>query len=319
MFLNAAAAVGLALMQPAHADPAITREAVDRMEEVLLLRSEDGLLTTEMVGPLIVVSATPRYEDSAEWFETRVLEALGGVYGEDTLRLCSACTLPRTYVDDGRLEYTAGVTSISEVVRLDDRTRGAAPPARAGVWLAETPTGVSVRVVELSTGRVLFAQNIDPDLSDTMRTARSYTRAEELERRARGDSLTQSFVDVGLVPGQHVSLDWTDQWGRQNRRLSGVSLSLFDPVLGVGAAHHRVTRLFNTTVGAKVLLSLPTAVVQSVSDGGDQVLDPLVTAAGVVRVPIGRSNYGVLMAVSTNGQVGFGISLLNVSFLPFLP
>ena len=73
--------------------------------------------------------------------------------------------------------------------------------------------------------------------------------------------------------------------GRQ-RHLTGASLSLFDPVLGVGATHHRVTRLFNTTVGAKMLLSLPTAVVQSVSDGGDEAVDPLVTAAGIVRVPL---------------------------------
>lgn len=319
LFLKFAIAAWWALVPPALAGPATTREALDRMEEILVLRSEDGLLTTEVVGPLVVVAAQPRYEASSEWLETRLLDVLRAVYGPDTIRLCSACGLPRTYVEDGRLEYASGVASIAEVIRLDDRTRGSAPAARAGVWLSETPTGVSVRFVELSTGRVLFAQNVDPDLVEFQRTARTYTRTEELERRARGDGLTQAFVDVGLAPGQHVSLDWTDQWGRDNRHLTGVSLSLFDPVLGVGAAHHRVTRLFNTTVGAKMLLSLPTAVVQSVSDGGDEVVDPLVTAAGIVRVPIGRSNYGALLAVSTNGQVGFGISLLNVSFLPFLP
>ena len=319
MLLSAVITTWLGLWAPAMADPAVTREAVDRMEEVLLLRSEDGLLPPETVRPLLVVTATPRYEASADWFADRVLAALQAVYGEDSIRWCSACALPRTHVEDGRLEYVTGVATIAEAVRLDDLTRADAPAARTGVWLAETTSGVSVRVVELSTGRVLFAQNIDPDLVEGARTANTYTRTAELERRARGDSLTQSFVDIGLVPGQHVSLDWTDQWGRENRHLSGVTLSLFDPVLGVGAAHHRVTRLLNTTVGAKMLLSLPTAVVNSVSEDDGQVLDPLVTAAGIVRVPIGRSNYGVLLAVSTNGEVGFGVSLLNVSFLPFLP
>lgn len=302
----------------AQADPAATREALDRTEELLTLRKDDGLLPPKAVMPLVVVQATPRYEASAEWFPTRVLEVLEAAFGTGGIRWCTACALPRTYVEDGAMVYRTGVADLEEVVRLDDRTRGDAPPARAGVWAAETPTGVSIRIVELSTGRVLFAQNVDPDLVEHQRTAQMYSWSEEMERRARGDSLTQAFVDVGLVPGQHVSFDWTDQWGRENRNLSGVTLSAFDPILGIGAAHHRVTRLFNTSVGAKAIMSLPTAVVQSVGQDGE-VLDPLLTVTGVVRVPFGRSNYGGLLSVSTNGEVGFGVSLLNVSFLPFIP
>ena len=53
--------------------------------------------------------------------------------------------------------------------------------------------------------------------------------------------------------------------------------------------------------------------------GGGDVLDPLVTVVGVARVPFGRSNYGGVVTVSTNGQVGIGISLLNISLLPVIP
>jgi len=280
---------------------------------------EDGLLPADAVMPIVVVSATPRYEATSEWFPTRVLGVFETVFGAGGVRWCAACEQPRTYVEDGRMVYQTGVADVEEVVRLDDRTRGAGPPARAAAWVAETPMGVSVRIVELSTGRVLFAQNVDPDLSELARSNQLYTMVEERERRARGDSLTQAFVDVGMLPGQHVSLDWTDQWGSENRNLSGFTLSLFDPVLGVGVAHHRVTRLFNTSVGAKGFLSLPTAVVRSLGENEGEVIDPLLTVSGVVRVPFGRSNYGGLLSVSTNGQVGFGISLLNVSFLPFIP
>lgn len=319
MFLSAAAlGLWLAVVPPAAADPSATREALDRTEELLTLRREDGLLPREAVMPLVVVAATPRYTASEEWFATRVLEVLEAAFGAGGLRWCGACTLPRTDVQEGRLVYQAGVADLQQVAHLDDLTRGDAPPAKAAVWVAETVSGVSIRIVELSTGRVLFAQNVDPDLVEFQRTAAMYSYSAELERRARGDSLTQAFVDVALVPGQHVSFDWTDQWGRENRNLSGVTLSAFDPILGIGATHHRVTRLFHTTVGAKAILSLPTAVVQSVGQEGN-VLDPLVTVAGIVRVPFGRSNYGGLLAVSTNGEVGIGISLLNVSFLPFLP
>ena len=137
--------------------------------------------------------------------------------------------------------------------------------------------------------------------------------------QARGDSLTQAFVDLAVVPRQHISLDWTDQWGPQNRRLSGVTLSIVDPVAGVGACHYRSTRLFDTTVGAKLLMSLPTALVSSVDSGSGGGLDPLVTGVAVVRVPFGRSNYGGVATLSTNGQFAVGISLLNITFLPVLP
>ena len=40
---------------------------------------------------------------------------------------------------------------------------------------------------------------------------------------------------------------------------------------------------------------------------------------GVLRVPFGRSNYGALATVSTNGAFGFGLSLMNIHFLPVLP
>jgi hypothetical protein len=36
-------------------------------------------------------------------------------------------------------------------------------------------------------------------------------------------------------------------------------------------------------------------------------------------VPFGASNYAVLLSVSTNGQVGVGLSFLNTSLIPVLP
>ncbi|MFT7519010.1 MAG: hypothetical protein ACI9MC_001146, partial [Kiritimatiellia bacterium] len=72
--------------------------------------------------------------------------------------------------------------------------------------------------------------------------------------------------------------------------------------------------------GAKVMVSLPTAMVRAIgNDSGIDVIDPLLNGVFVVRVPIGRSNYGVLATASTNGQFTFGISLLNISVIPVLP
>jgi hypothetical protein len=322
MLLIGAIAVWLAAPARA-ADTDTTRDSLDRLEEVLQLRVDDGLLRPDEVMPAILVSARPRYEASEGWYGTRVIEVLQRAFGNSGLRLCEACMAPRAYVQEGQLVYQTGPVGLDEVVRLDDQHRGDSQPARAAIWLDEHRGGVSIRIVDLRTARVIFAQNVDPLLTENKNTRRTYTLSAELERRARGDSLTQGFVDLVVYPGQHFSMDWTDQWGKTNANLSGVTLSVFDPVLGLGACHYRRVPVANALVGGKVVLSLPTAFVRSLGDltgdGGIDLIDPLVTGVGVVRVPFGRSNYGAILSASTNGQIGLGLSLMNISLLPVLP
>jgi hypothetical protein len=303
------------------ADSATTRDALDRLTEILDLRLEDGRLSAESLRPAVLVSATPRDSASQAWYTTRVIELLERNLGAGSLRLCEACMAPRAHVDAGQMTFQTGPVALDEVVRLDDQYRGKAEPARAAIWIDEQRGGVSVRFVDLRTGRVLFAQNVDPSLVEVQNTERMYTLTQELERRARGDSLTQAFVDLVFYPGQHISLDWTDQWGASNKNLSGFTLSVIDPVVGVGAVHYRNVEPLHMTVGAKLIMSVPTAIVRAVgeSESDMEVLDPMLTGVGVLRVPFGRSNFGAVLSASTNGQVGVGISLLNISLLPVLP
>jgi len=270
------------------------------------------------VTPAVLVSATPRYVTSQDWFGVQAIDVLQSVLGQG-LRLCEACMVPRAFVEQGLLTYQTGAVSLADVVRLDEASRGGATPARSAIWIEETSVGVAVRILALGTGRVLFAQNIDPMLVEDEQTQRNFTLSEELERRSRGRSITQSFLDVAVYPGQHISVDMTEQWGATNKNLTGVTLSLVDPVFGLGAAHYRVVDLVNVIVGAKLVLSVPTALVRAFDDDAGDVLDPMVTAVGVVRVPFGRSNYGVVATVSTNGTIGLGLSLMNIRFLPVIP
>jgi hypothetical protein len=181
---------------------------------------------------------------------------------------------------------------------------------------------VSIRIVDLPPGGCSSRRTSIPLLVENKNTERVYTMSEELERRARGDTLTHSVRRLRACTPANTSLGtWTDQWGKTNRQPLGATFSIFDPVLGVGGHYHRITPLYNVSVGGKVIFSLPTAAVQSVSEDLDdgEVIDPLLTAAAVVRVPFGRSNYGVVLVASTNGEVGIGISLLNMRLLPVIP
>ena len=320
MLLKPLALLAVLLPAVALAQRDTSREALARVEETLTLRLEEGGVSLKDVTPAMVVSVSPAFEESRAWYPAAALQTLVRVFGSAALRSCEACMASRLYVEEGRLEQFTTALGAQEIIRLDENARGTAPPARVAIWLDETPQGVSMRVIDLHNSRIVFVQNFDPGLTELARTRRNFTLTEELERRARGDSLTHTFLDVTMYPGQHVSLDWAEQWGDTNANLAGLSVSVFDPVVGVGGSYYRVIpNAMNLMVGGKVLLSVPTAIVSGISGQPTQVLDPLLTGVFVLRVPIASSNYGVTFTASTNGRIGIGFSLLNITALPFLP
>ncbi len=302
------------------ASPSATNEAFERLDELLTRRLEDGLLAREDIVPTMLVATKPLYEESAGDFQTRSLRVLLATLGEQ-VRVCEACAVPRTQVENGALVTQVGPIGLDEIRRLDEANRGDDPPARSAIWIEEYALGVSIRIVDVATARVIFAQNVDPQLKELDRTRRRYFLADELERRARRDGLTQLFVDVPVWPSQSVSVDWTDQFGKGNRHLAGFSLSLFQPIAGFGAAyHHVIPALGNTSIGGKVYFSLPIAVGSLFVDTSEIDLpDELITGLATVRVPVGRTNLGLVLQASTNGTVGAGISLLNFTLLPVIP
>ena len=297
-----------------------TREALSRMEETLDQKLESGGGVAKELVPVIVVSVNPAFEESKAWYPTAALATLGRIFGTAGLRSCEACMAPRLYVESGRVEQNSTALDAGEITRLDDALRGKSAPARVAVWLDETAEGVSLRMVDLRNSHLVFADNFDPALSGPANTRKRVALAQELDRRARGDSLVHTFLDATFYPGQHLSLDWSEQWGATNANLSGVTLSLFDPVLGIGVNYYRVIpQAFNITVGAKIIMSLPTALVSAISQQSVRLIDPLLTGVLVVRVPISTTNYAVTLTASTNGHIGVGFSLMNFSLLPFLP
>lgn len=309
----------------AHAYRETTSAALDRFEEVLLVLQEDRPGFANELLPLLIVEARSKYEESQGWFEGRVTQVLGRVLGATNLRACLACRQPRVHSEYGRLEHRSGTVGVTELRDLDATLRGTASPANAGLWIFEHARGLSVRIVDITNGQVLFAENIDATRSERTQTAMRIESIRELERRNRGEGITHAFVDIGLYPDQHISGDWVEQWGESNRHLSGLSVSLFDPVLGIGAAHYWVLPFANSLAGAKLLMSFPTATAEfatSVAEDDSEppeLIDPLLNLVAVFRMPIARSNYSITVTASTNGRVTVGLSTLNTSLLPVLP
>lgn len=304
----------------AFAQRSTSQEALQRLEETVEMRVQDGVFTAHDVTPAIVVSVMPAFEETRAWYPTAALSSLARAFGASGLRACEACMSPRLYVNEGRMEQNLTSLSHEEIIRLDENTRGKAPPARTAIFLDETYGGVSLRIIDLRNGRILLAENFDPQMAEAARTRRNFTLTRELERRMRGESITHTMLDLALYPGQHVSMDFLEQWGDTNHNLTGLSVSFWDPAAGVGLSYFRVVpQALDISVGGKLMLSVPTAIVSGVNGEVTEVIDPLVTAVFMVRVPIASSNYAVIASASTQGRVGVGISLMNLSFLPVLP
>jgi hypothetical protein len=312
-------AIALVVCAPATAQRNTTSDAFERLKEAMRPVVDDGVL--QGVLPVMVVGATPAFEDTRAWFPTAAVVALVDVFGPQNLRACEACMSPRLSVQNGRMEHNSVAVSVDEVVAIDLQNRGPGAPARAAVWLDETTDGVAIRVISLENSQILYARNFDGRLQEESRTARNLSITDDLQRRLRGDSLTHIFIDAAVYPGQHFSADVVDQFGDKNLDMAGITFSLYDPVVGVGAVYYRaIPEAFNLTVGAQIVASIPTIAAQSVlgNDTGD-LLDPPVTGVLVARLPLFQTSYAVLLTASTNGRIGVGLTLLNFSFLPVLP
>lgn len=301
-----------------------TRDALARMEALLTVRAASGdSLSKKELWPVLVVSTEPRYEESKGWYPTQAVAALVRIFGPLNVRVCEACMAPRVYVEQGRVEQLTQALGTPEMRAFDQAARGRADPAKSAVFLDETARGVSLRIINLSDSRVLLAENFDDGTIDSASLRREATLLREQERRTRGDALVHTFFDVGFLPKQHVAIEWTEQWGDTNANLAGISLSVVDPLGGVGVTYSRIIpEVWNLTVGAKLLVSLPTALIQSVDPGttlDSTFLSPLITGVLVVRLPIFKTNFAALFTLSTNGAVTLGFSLLNISLLPVLP
>jgi hypothetical protein len=301
-----------------------TEQGLERFEEGLLPLVEEGSLNPQGIGPVLLVGAKPAFDITAAWFPTAALESAIRLFGAGNVRLCEACMNPRVHVEDGRMELNSSL-DLSDIARIDAQLRGKGAPARSALWIDETADGVAVRLVSIENAQVLYAGNFDGPQRERTRTSGLYNATLELGRRLRGDSLTHIFIDLAIVPSQHISLDITEQFGESNKNLAGITFSAADPLIGVGLVYYRVIpSAWNLTVGAQVVLSIPstTIIALSVATGTPPpafLFEPPVTGVLVARLPIPSTSFAVVGMISTNLRLSIGLSLTNFSLLPFIP
>jgi hypothetical protein len=95
-------------------------------------------------------------------------------------------------------------------------------------------------------------------------------------------------------------------------------------VLGLGPTYAKAfPNLMGSLLGAKALLSVPTALAQNLSRGrSGNLFDPILSLVTFARIPIPlwSGNYsGFVFAQLPQAKFGVGISANNTSLLPFIP
>jgi hypothetical protein len=311
------------------AQRASTDGGLARAREAILEAQRDGGVPTDVV--VLLVSAKPAYVETRASFPAAAAAVLVDVFGSGRVRACEACMNPRVVEGTAGVRYDTGETTLADVLALDAATRGPAPAARLGAWLDETPTGVALRLVDLADGSVLLSRHLEPGLDTVIRSARQVTVTEDIRRRLRGDSLTHVHWNLGLYPGQHLSLELLDQFGPTRADLAGLSLTLLNPLLGVGGAYQRIfPEAWNLAVGGKVIVGIPGLVVEALNQQLDSdinlatIIGGPVTLMATAQLPIFDTNYAVFAFAGVHvpsflPSAGIGISLLNVHVLPILP
>jgi hypothetical protein len=189
-------------------------------------------------------------------------------------------------------------------------------------YFQEDAKRLSWRLEEARSGDILSAGVVDQEGNWTRRTISRSTMNEAAERRAAGQPLMHTVLDIAAYPSAFVNIDFLEQWGEYNNRFTGIGLSLYNPTGGVGISHYQIIpRMGNAMVGAQFLLNIP-AVLSSAGKKSDSSSDDEEDESTtndqfllnlMLRYPLTDSGiWNVFFFVSTSASVGAGISLIGI-------
>lgn len=293
------------------ADENSLREAMQKLEERLSEHINDGFIKQASISPLAIVSVTSD-NDQIQHITTSLAESLQRATGAKIL-ICDRCNI--AVIESGEQTIYESDFVDLEKVRSIYQSENIQPLTVA--WVEWSHEILSIRMVVLNSGELIFASTIDSKVEWSSRSMRNFTDSRLRERQVRGEAIIHRHIDLGLLPlggAPHIGWSIMQQWGSSNQYLSGISISLSNPLLGIGVNWFKVfPRLNNSLIGFKVLGSIPELLTKSLSKGsgssgltGDQAL----TVLGMIKYPLfGQPEQFYLNAyVSSGGSIGFGLS-----------
>ncbi len=283
-------------------------EAMLRLEERLREQREDGLLPVHRMQTLVIASVVSD-KNNTQVLTNALAQTLGRALAIKVM-ICDSCAAGLIQSGE-RTIYESGFVDL-------DRVRAAYDTwPEAALWAEASGPLLSIRIVSVRDGEVLFADTIDPRVDWSARSVRSFSLSRLNERKARGEVILHTQYDIGLLPlagSPHIGWSLMQQWGSSNQYLSGFSLNLSDPILGIGVNWFRVMPgLSNSLLGFKLMASLPRLMTEALSRGSKNnspIEDKPVSLIGMIKFPMfgPPEKFYFNAYVSTNGSIGLGLS-----------
>jgi|GEM_PF-2540621 len=285
------------------------------LEDALGLKFNTEKESSVDVTPMLIATPLHFWKESREDFAASTKSMLLRVFeNPGDLVDCPECDSWRLHGEQkSRLHVMNGPLTGGEISSLsqDSRYRD----AKTIAFIKETPSGVAMTVVALSTGRILFSKVADNTQNVT--TAKPFLHLQaERERRMRGEALSYIFINLGFYPTSAFQIEWVEQWGSRNQHISGFALSLFNPIVSPGIVYHymlpKYTR-FNVNLG--LYYPLTSALASAV--GQDQSIQDSFVLSGGAQWTF-SSSIALAAQANTEGSFYLAFVFLNPLLFPFV-
>jgi hypothetical protein len=285
------------------------------LEDALAFKFKSDKPTAVNVTPMLVATPLHFWKESREDFAATAKSMLLRVFeNPGDIIDCPECDSWRLHGEqNSRLHVLNGPLTGGEISALgnDSRYRD----AKSIAFMKETPSGVAMTVVDLSTGRILFSKVADNTQNLTQAKPFLHLQAER-ERRMRGEALSYIFINLGFYPTGAFQVEWVEQWGSRNQHISGFGFSLFNPIVSPGIVYHymlpKYTR-FNANLG--LYYPLTSAIANAV--GQDQSIKDQFVLSGGLQWTF-SSSIALAAQANTEGSFYLAFVFLNPLLFPFV-
>lgn len=238
------------------------------------------------------------------------------------VRVCTSCMETKIFQKKNATEYVNSVTSLDEITAFDKIIRKEAKEAVSALFVEEIIDGLSIKIISLINGQVIFATNLTTDYKDEILYGYNYSLIDDYERKIAGKAIVHLFMSIGyeFMPDYalYSSMAFPEQLGATNQHLFGPELSFGASNFGIGAFYGYIySRKRPLILGTSVFLNVIAALGSSNSE--DFSLSDLLIVRGHFLYPMSDRFGNIALFGYANigkGSLGFGIgvSLINLSF-----
>lgn len=293
-----------------------TQSDLSILEDTLKSRLEDEGGLKKAIFPMLLATPVHHWAESKADFTAAVTKVMTRVAGAaDAIISCTDCDTWRLNVSaKNQLEIHNGELSLTELASL--RKIPKYGEAHSMALVRETPSGVEMKVISIDDGRILFYTLADS--SKNLDDATPYLNyARERDRRLNGESLSYVFINMGLYPEGLFQLEFVEQWGDRNQHISGIGLSLFNPVFALGAVYHyMIPSIKRLHVSGALYYPLQNALADA-AGGQDNALSDSFVGQAMIQYAFANS-YAVFASVNSEGSLSLGFNFYNPLFMPFV-